>query len=160
MVKTGFVIGVLFAQFAFAQASPKAGEVLDSLFAVRNYEEASISPDGRMVAWVERGQGKEEAGKSTAWMKDLRDPASKARRLSDDSSVVERGLAWSGDGKLAYLSDTGSEGQPQLYVTANPLKGGARKLTDVKGWLDGARWSPDGKTIAVLLTEGAARAGG
>ena len=160
MVKTGFIIGVLFAQFAFAQASPKTGEVLDSLFAVRHYEEAAISPDGRMVAWVERGQGKDEAGKSTAWIKDLRDPASKARRLTDDSAVVERGLAWSGDGKLAYFSDAGSEGQPQLYVTANPLKGGARKLTDVKGWLDVARWSPDGKTIAVLLTEGAARAGG
>ena len=44
MVKTGFVIGVLFAQFAFAQASPKTDEVLDSLFAVRHYEEAAISP--------------------------------------------------------------------------------------------------------------------
>src|SRR5258707_15872227 len=105
MVKSGFGIGVLFLQFAFPQESLKTDEVLDSLFAVRHYEEASISPDGRMVAWVERGQGKEEAGKSTAWIKDLRDPASKARRLSDESSVVERGLAWSTDGKLAYFSD-------------------------------------------------------
>src|ERR1700674_5507026 len=114
MFKTGFVIGVLFAQFAFAQASPKTDEVLDSLFAVRQYEEAAISPDGRMVAWVERGQGTENTGKSTAWIKDLRDPASKARRLTNDTTVVERGLAWSADGKLAYFSDAGSEGQPQL----------------------------------------------
>jgi dipeptidyl aminopeptidase/acylaminoacyl peptidase len=37
---------------------------------------------------------------------------------------------------------------------------GAKRLTNVKGFLAAPRWSPDGKTIAVLFTENATRASG
>ncbi|HEY0783008.1 MAG TPA: S9 family peptidase, partial [Thermoanaerobaculia bacterium] len=70
--------------------------------------------------------------------------------------------AWSPDGKtLAFLSDAlameaatagqepDSAGQLQLYL-ATP--GGApRKVTDLKGHLADPKWSPDGKTIALLF---------
>src|SRR5262249_3161763 len=38
--------------------------------------------------------------------------------------------------------------------------GSPKKLTSVKGFLDAPRFSPDGKTIAVLFTENATRASG
>jgi len=40
------------------------------------------------------------------------------------------------------------------------LGGPSKKLTNVKGLLATPRWSPDGKTIAVLFTENATRAAG
>ncbi|HXM91295.1 MAG TPA: prolyl oligopeptidase family serine peptidase, partial [Candidatus Dormibacteraeota bacterium] len=38
--------------------------------------------------------------------------------------------------------------------------GAAKRLTNVKGFLASPRWSPDGKTVAVLFTENATRASG
>src|SRR5262249_37617303 len=71
----------------------------------------------------------------------------------------EGGLAWSPDGKrLAFLSDAAKKDQLQLYVVTPG--GSPKKLTSVKGFLDAPRFSPDGKTIAVLFTENATRASG
>ena len=42
----------------------------------------------------------------------------------------------------------------------NATRGAARKMTSVKGFLATPKWSPDGKTIAVLFTENATRASG
>ena len=40
------------------------------------------------------------------------------------------------------------------------MEEGARKLTNLTGFLQDARWSPDGRSIAVLFTENAVRAAG
>jgi Tol biopolymer transport system component len=61
--------------------------------------------------------------------------------------------------RLAFLSDAAAPGQPQLYI-ADVAAGRALKLTDVRGFLADTRWSPDGKSIAFLLTENATRAAG
>jgi dipeptidyl aminopeptidase/acylaminoacyl peptidase len=42
----------------------------------------------------------------------------------------------------------------------NAMGAGAKRLTNVKGFLAAPSWSPDGKTIAVLFTENATRASG
>src|SRR5262249_51180667 len=67
---------------------------------------------------------------------------------------------WSPDGQwLAFLSDWEKQSQLQVYVT--PSSGGAaKKLTDLTGFLDAPRWSPDGKQLAILFTANATRAAG
>ncbi|HXO19403.1 MAG TPA: S9 family peptidase, partial [Thermoanaerobaculia bacterium] len=95
------------------------------------------------------------------------------RRVTDDvaggTAHAESGLAWSPDGKqLAFLSDAARKGQLQLYVAqvadvadaAGTGGGPPCKLTDLAGFLASPRWSPDGRLLALLFTEGAARAAG
>src|SRR5215471_13817335 len=133
-------------------------------FAAQHFEQAAISPDGRRVAWVEVRADEEGSptGKEDIFVADASE-SSKPTRLTagvPSSHYDEGGVAWSPDSKrIAFFSDAAKQGQLQLYVSS--LGGGpAQKLTDVKGFLAGAKWSPDGKSVAVLFTENATREAG
>jgi dipeptidyl aminopeptidase/acylaminoacyl peptidase len=145
-----------------------AGQIeknLESLYSVRSFQQASISPDGKRLAWVERTQGKDH-GESRNTMLDVLDldrPSSSARRLTagdGKKACDESDIAWSPDSqRIAFLSTCAESGQRQLYVA--PAAGGeVRKLTSLTGFLANPRWSPDGSQIALLFTENAVRAAG
>ncbi len=156
---------------AAAPATP-VDEVVNTLFATRRFEQTAISPDGKKIAWVETLVGKEGApdGNSRIFVNIISDektvPVGAGRRILGDvrrsvefASHTEGSLAWSPDSqRIAFLSDAERPGQLQLYVSE--LGGTAKRLTKVKGLLATPRWSPDGKTIAVLFTENATRAAG
>ncbi len=72
-----------------------------------------------------------------------------AKRVGDPAPMVQ-GLAWSQDGRLAFLSDAESHGQMQLYVVDKPGRGKPRKIGNFEGYVADPHWSPDGKSIAVL----------
>ncbi len=141
-----------------AKAAPLStlDRVVNTLFATRGFEQAQISPDGKQVAWVETLTG------STAIFVAPVEGGRAPQRVTVSAANphAEGGIAWSPDSQqIAFLSDAAKEGQLQLYVS--DADGGApRKLTDVTGFLAAPGWSPDGKTIAILVTENATRAAG
>jgi dipeptidyl aminopeptidase/acylaminoacyl peptidase len=138
----------------------KLNATIETLFAARTFLQVAISPDASRVAWVEGIP--ESPGDTIIRVAELKE-ATKPLRISaapDYSKHAEGHVAWSPDSKqLAFLSDAGSVGQSQLYVT-DFSRTGLRKLTNLTGFLDEPRWSPDGKSIALLFTENAPRATG
>jgi dipeptidyl aminopeptidase/acylaminoacyl peptidase len=154
-----------------ADAAGPIHEVEKTLFATRRFEQAAISPDGKRVAWVETLIGKDGApsGNTAIYVSGV-EPKAAPKRLRAGAGAgdhEEGNVAWSPDSKrVAFLSDAVKAGQRQLYVAhvsggdGSATGGGAKKLTNVKGFLAAPSWSPDGKTVAVLFTENATRASG
>jgi dipeptidyl aminopeptidase/acylaminoacyl peptidase len=111
-----------------------------------------------MSAWIETSRANDttEATLSTVWVKDLRDANAAPRRLTDPAKSMH-GLAWSRDGKLAFISSADSSGQLQLFVSDKPGRAKPRKVTEIEGYLERPQWSPDGRSLALLWIAGATR---
>jgi len=145
------------------KSSLSVEKAIEALSVVSSFGQVAISPDGKRVAWVERlrDKGGAETGNSAIYATTI-DGKAPARKITASSRAAraESDIAWAPDGRrMAFLSDAEKPGQLQLYlkgVTGQP----AKRLTNVKGFLAAPRFSPDGKTIAVLFTENAARAAG
>jgi len=152
-------------------ASP-LDNVIDALYAAHTFEQTAISPDGKKIAWVENLVGKHGApdGNTAIYLTGLHSSGAPARVSTAVAATrenikylpqAEGSVAWSPDStKLAFMSDAVKPGQLQLYVKNLADNGSIHQLTSVKGLLATPQWSPDGKTIAVLYTENAARAAG
>jgi dipeptidyl aminopeptidase/acylaminoacyl peptidase len=164
-----FFLTLLLWRLPLVAAPPSPEAAQNSLFALHEFREVAISPDGVMVAWIESAPGKNEnePPSLSVYVRDLRRNFSlwnhaeyaSAKRLGDPSSLAH-GLAWSRDGRLAFLSDAESHGQMQLYVAEKPGRGKPRKIGEFKGYVEQPEWSPDGKSIALLEIEGSSRVPG
>ncbi len=152
-----FVFLALACSTALGQSGrPALDAAIDSLYSVRGFEQVAISPDGTQVAWAQRSSGGSRIFVSSTT------PGAQPRQISrsQEQPHEEGHFAWSRDSKhMAFLSDVASAGQFELYVSdldAAP----AHQLTNLEGFLDAPTWSPDGKTLALLLTENAPRPAG
>ena len=145
-----------------ASASPAAHPSIDTVFAslqkVRDFHDASISPDGRRAAWSSKlpdKEGRERLGAIS--IVELTSGSGTPRRLSaasDGKPRRELEPVFSPDGRsIAFLSDAARKDQLQVYV-APSSEGPARELTKVKGQLQELRWAPDGKSVSFLFVEG------
>ena len=144
-----FCFLLLLAGVAAAQTAVPVDPALAEIARTKAFPEAVVSPNGSQVAYVEAQGG---AGKSAIYA------APRERITAGDGKAFydEHGLAWSPDSKqLAFLSDREKKGQLQLYLSS-PV----RQLTHLKGLLSDPKWSPDGKSVAILFTENLPRAAG
>jgi dipeptidyl aminopeptidase/acylaminoacyl peptidase len=160
------VVGPLLAAAALlvapaASASPAAHPSVEAVFAelqkVREFHDASISPDGRMAAWSRKltdADGRERLGAIS--LAEL--PSGAPKRLTaatDGKPRRELEAVFSPDGTtVAFLSDASKKDQLQVYVAPASGPGRPRPLTSVKGQLQELRWSPDGKSLSFLFVEG------
>jgi len=142
-------------------APPSLAASLDSLSALHEFREVALAPDGSRVAWIETASSKiaSESANHYVYVKDLQEAGAAAKRIGDPAAMVQ-GLAWSPDGRLAFLSDAESHGQMQLHIVEKPGHGKPHKVGNFEGYLGDPHWSPDGKSIALLRIEGLTRVPG
>ncbi len=147
---------LLLAAAASAQTATRANEVdavLEQLEQVHQFSAVSISPDGQWVTWDQTGKN----GTGTEiYLLQRNNAGAQPRRISagdGTSEFEEHGMAWSPDSnRFAFFSDADSS-QEQLFVSTT-AGGKAQQLTHVDGYVTDARWSPDGRQVAFLYTEG------
>src|SRR5271165_506865 len=148
---------VSLALLVSAAASPQAlDQMLDQLSTVRSLKTPVISHDGRHVAWTESQPG-QPSDAAKLYVSEA--SGAKPRRVTN-SDGAEADPAFSEDGRLAFLSDTGAKNLRQLYVADKYGLGHTSRLTDVTGFLSAPLWAPDSKRIAVLLIADAPRVPG
>lgn len=131
-------------------ASSRAAAVIDSMPRAKSIQQAAISPDGKQVAYLVRGQ---------ITVASLANDAS--HTISVEGNVPLRGVAWSPDSKqLAFLADLPGDAPAAQLWTAPADSGTPSKRADLQGNVDRPTFSPDGSKIALLFIEGMPRNAG
>jgi dipeptidyl aminopeptidase/acylaminoacyl peptidase len=135
-------------------ANPKVRAILADLGKARNLGQTSLSPDGKHLAWTERG---EHGSQSRVMVSDARGESSEQIDIGTDCTASNP--LWSPDSRaLLFEGDCGKDGQNDLYVTT--LNAKPQQITHLKGYVEHAAWSPDGDRIGFLYVPGATRPAG
>ena len=130
---------------ALAIASAISGDVA----VLHKYEGLALSPDGKTIATFDSASSVGSVAVPHAVVT-LRNAEGKVTATVDPCQTCKYdAFAWSPDGtKLAFLAADRKAGTVSLYVLD---KGALRVVTTLKGVAGRPRWSPDGKTIALLV---------
>jgi dipeptidyl aminopeptidase/acylaminoacyl peptidase len=166
------VLGAAFSlSNALAQTAPAAqtqtsaspdrariDDVLKGLSRGRSFGQVAISPDGHRLAWIERT--KEGAEIRVAALDDVAKSERVTAATKPGQHCREGQIAWEPDSKaLAFFSDCAQPEQADLYLSK--MDGSpARRVTELKGYVEAPAFSPDGKSVAFLYVEGATRPAG
>jgi dipeptidyl aminopeptidase/acylaminoacyl peptidase len=145
---TRLILALVLAASAVAQTAQLTAELGRTVL----YEDVTLSPDSKRVAWVQTTAARQApqifiaatAGGS---------PGAPVR-IGVIGPRTDSDPAWSPDSKtLAFFSTAGEKEQAQLWTV--PADGGnPRKRTHLKGYAARPRWSRDGKRVAFLHIEG------
>ena len=152
------------ASLAASRADP-AGvrRALDALNSVHPIDEVALSPDGKRLVYGRIVRGRRagaDVDVSTLWIVNAADGSGEERLTACPGAVCdEHGAAWSPDGKWIAFVTADEKEQPQIALAA-ASGAGARILTHAHGPLDTPRFSPDGRRIAFLYSEGAPKTPG
>jgi dipeptidyl aminopeptidase/acylaminoacyl peptidase len=138
-----------------ASGFPSPGPAPSSQRRAITIAQISVSPDGKRLAWIDRGEI------FVAPLASIDQSQRVTAAASPGGSCTESDLAWSPDSAaLAFLSDCADlGGQSDLYLShldGNP----PRRLSNLRGDVNAPAFSPDGKRIAFLYVAGATRPAG
>ncbi len=147
-------------------AIPVAHARDDQARPLQEYSSLDLAPDGRRLAMVEP---------VAAGPKDVEPRGPVVVRGVDDGRVLGRfdpcpqcrysGLAWSPDSaRLAFLATDERNGRVRVELLTVPVAAGKPgptvTLATIRGVASTPRWSPDGSTLALLVTVGARKKAG
>lgn len=126
---------------------------IDDIVAMRTLSGLTCSPDGRQAVYVvNEADVKADKRRSALWLAELTKGGAAPLALTsgEDSASAP---AFSPDGQfIAFLSKRGKDKQAQIWLL-DRRGGEASKLTDVKGSITDFRWSPDSKSLALIITD-------
>lgn len=145
--RVAFLAVAVVAGSAAGTAAQPAAPGIDDLLNLQRVGSPAVSPDGRAVAYTVRETNWDDNEYETEiWL----GTAAGTRRLTHARKSSQQ-PAWSPDGAwVAFLSDR--DGKRQLYRIA--VAGGeAEKLTSGDEPVSAFAWSPDGRAIAITMTD-------
>ncbi len=119
----------------------------------------AIAPDGKRLAWIERDGGGVEI--RVAPLGDLK-KSQRVTAAEKPGTALPRGeMTWSPDSQaLAFFSDCAKAGEQADYCIFRRLGGQpARRLTELKGYVEAPAFSPDGEPCGISLCAGCDAAG-
>jgi dipeptidyl aminopeptidase/acylaminoacyl peptidase len=165
-----------------ATARARIEEALKGIERGHAVGQVAVSPDGKLLAWIERAKDGPEIR-----LAPLSDPKKSTRvtaAADAEEHCQESDLAWSPDARaLAFFSDCAHpEEQSDLYLfrlnseadgapeakardeiagkASRKLAGTLRQLTELHGYAAAPAFAPDGSRIAFLYVQGATRPAG
>ena len=165
-IATVFFACATLAQEAY-QASPSVhAQIEAALKAMQKTQSVghlTVSQDGKWLAWIENGKSKPQivVGSLDAAGKLGKGRAIELAEVSKSDNCTENDPVWAPDSRhLGFFAACGTNAQANLYVAEIGGKTKARRLTDLKGYVDSPAFSPDGSRVAFLYVEGATRPAG
>ncbi len=149
MRRSHFSLVVCLALASLAAGQDRVAAAIDSLPAIKHIDQVAISPDGSQLAYIVEGELSVAAVSDGA-----------THRIAPDQKAV-REVTWSADSHhLAWLSDQPGE-KPAARLWSSAADGSdLSQRAKFDGYAQTPRYSPDGKTIAVLYIEGIPRSAG
>jgi dipeptidyl aminopeptidase/acylaminoacyl peptidase len=146
-----FALALCVAVSLAAQAPAKRFLTMDDFDRFQQVEDPRCSPDGQWVAYTVTGSDLEsDTRRSAVWMVNWDGTQDMRLSYGPDSDSSPR---WSPDGKyLAFLSARPAEAKAQIWLL-DRRGGEARRVTNVKGDIDGYEWSPDAKKLVLVMQE-------
>jgi dipeptidyl aminopeptidase/acylaminoacyl peptidase len=127
-----------------------AAAVIDAMPRTKSIQQAAVSPDGKQVAYILRGE-----------MSVMSLDTNATHTIEVEGKLGVRGVVWSHDSKqLAFLADIPGEAPSAQLWTASGDEGVPIKRADLKGNAETLSFSPDGSRIALLFIEGMPREAG
>ncbi len=133
---------------SFVAALAIASVISGDATILHKYDGLALSPDGKTIATFESAAPVGSVAAAHAVIT-LRSATGQITGTSDPCQTCKYdAFAWSPDGlKLAFLAADRKAGVVTLYVLEKQVP---RVITTIKGVAGKPRWSPDGKTIALL----------